>query len=217
MATATERLATHVEALKRGTIDVSTSTRLLSLLRQVVETDSSKSKYPTINLYADWTLHNKLDRKDAQKILAEIEEALRIEISGKRGHFDANTMARAVSPQRFGTELQTILRRKLIDPSIAKPNYLVPILQSIVEEVSTKPLELPADVLAKRMKEQRSEQQRILIVKSLVVEKNSNPQVEGNYGLKAAITFNPVMQNMPLLNIAAPLIIARDASGKIIA
>jgi hypothetical protein len=145
MATVVERLASQVETLKRGPIDVNTATRLLTLARQVIEEDHSKSKYPTINLYADWSVHNKLDRKDAQKVLGDIEEALRIEMEEKPGHFDGNTMVRAVSPRKFGQELGELLRSKMIDPSVAEPKYLVPIFESVLEEVSTKPLQLSTE------------------------------------------------------------------------
>jgi hypothetical protein len=217
MATAVERLATHVETLKRGPIDVSTATRLLTLVRQVIETDKTKSTYPTINLYGDWCVHDKLDRKDAQKILAEIEDALRIEMEEKPGHFDHNTMARVVSPRKFGQELSDLLKSKLIDPNVAEPKYLVPILKSVLEEISTKPLELREDVLAQRMKEQRSETERIHIVKSLVIESNPDPQVKANYRLRAVVTQNPVNPNVPEINIASPLIIATDAAGNVVA
>jgi hypothetical protein len=217
MATAVERLAIHVETLKRGPIDVSTATRLLTLARQIIETDKTKSTYPTINLYGDWCVHDKLDRKGAQKILAEIEDALRIELSGKPGHFDGDTMARAVSPRKFGQELSGLLKSKLIDPTVAEPKYLVPILKSVLEEVSTKPLELPGDVFAKRLKEQRSEKERIHIVKSLVIESNTDPQVKGNYQLRAVVTENPGHPNVPEINIASPMIIATDEAGNVVA
>jgi len=216
MPTAVERLANHVETLKRGSIDVSTATRLLTLTRQVIENDNSKSKYPTINLYGDWSVHDKLDRKDAQKILAEIDEAFRIEAK-QPGHFDANTMARAISPRKFGQELGEALKAKLIDPSMAEPQYLVPILRSIMQEISTKPLELPEAEFAKRMKEQRSEKDRIEIVKSLVIEPNQDPQNKAEYRLKAIVYPNPPVPNMPGFQLISPFILAQDQAGNIIA
>jgi hypothetical protein len=111
MATATERLANHVNELKQGPIDVSKATRLLALARQIIEADQTKKKYPIINLYADWTVHNKLDRQDAQRILGEIDEAFRVEAK-QPGHFDANTMALAISPKKFASELDELLKAK---------------------------------------------------------------------------------------------------------
>jgi hypothetical protein len=217
MARAVERLATHVEILKLGPINVSTATRLLMLARQVIEIDRMKSKYATVNLYADWCVHDKLDRNNAQKILAEIDDALRIEME-RPGHFDANTMAQAISFRKFGQELSHLLKSKLIDPSIAEPEYLVPILKSVLEEVSTKPLELPRDVLAKRSKDRCREMGRIYTVKSLVIESNTDPQVRADYLLRAVVvTQSPAGPRASEINIAAPLIIATDAAGNIVA
>jgi hypothetical protein len=216
LSTALERLASHVEILKRGSIDVSTATRLLALSRQIIENDNSRSKYPTINLYGDWSVHNKLDRKDAQRVLAEIDEAFRIEAE-QPGHFDGNTMARAISPRKFEQELGEFLKAKLIDPSIGEPQYLVPILRSIMQEISTKPLELPEAEFAKRMKEQRSEKDRIQIVKSLVIEPNQDPQNKAEYRLRAIVYPNPPVPNMPGFQVITPFILAKDEAGNIIA
>jgi hypothetical protein len=107
MTRSVERLAAHVEAMKRN-IDPNTVSRFMSLSRQVIEETNTKDRYPVFNLFCDWSLHPKLDRKDAQNILGAIEEALLVEMV-KPGHFTSDTLMAAVSPRRLQNEMIALL------------------------------------------------------------------------------------------------------------
>jgi hypothetical protein len=76
MTSSVERLAAHVETMKSN-IDPSTVSRLMSLSRQLIEETKTKDRYPVLNLFCDWSLHPKLDRKDAQNVLGRLKRLCR--------------------------------------------------------------------------------------------------------------------------------------------
>jgi hypothetical protein len=213
MVTTVEKLTAHVDDLKQGKIDVNTGSRLMSLLRQITEEDNSKADYPTITLFADWVAHTKLDRKNARVILMEIEAALQKEAQ-QPGHFDNNTLMRAVSPRKLRNEIDTLLKSKNIDNTITEPATFVPIALAVVEEISSKPLELTDDLLAKRMKEDISEDKRVEVVQSVVIEPNTIPGDKSKFKIGATIFPNPPVAGMPGFKIQSAFPIATDASGK---
>ena len=137
MKNSIERLAAQVEVMKT-TIDQSTVSRLMLLSRQVIEETKKKDRYPVLNLFCDWILHPKLDRKDAQNVLAAVEKALSEEM-----HFTADTFMATISPRRLRDQMIALFTANTVDPTIAdNTHYFVPIATLLTEDVSRKPLEL---------------------------------------------------------------------------
>jgi hypothetical protein len=209
MVATVEKLSAHVDDLKQGKIDVNTASRLLLLLHQITEEDN----YPTITLFADWIAHTKLDRKNARAILTEIEVALRKEAE-QPGHFDHTTLMRVVSLKRLHNEIGTLLKNKNVDSAITKPRVFVPIALAVAEEISSKPLELTDDLLAKRMEEKIPEDKRIEVVQSVVIEPNTIPGDKSKFQIRAKVFPNPPVAGMPGFNIQSAFPIATDANGK---
>jgi hypothetical protein len=192
MTNSVERLAAHVEAMKSN-IDQSTVSRLMSLSRQVIEETKKKDQYPVLNLFCDWSAHPRLDRKDAQKVLAALEEALREEME-MPGRFTADTFTAIVSPRRLRNDMSALLTANTIDPTIAdNPRYFVPIATCLVEDISHKPLELTEANLREKMK------------KPVAVGKRAD-----------VIRSNPPMPTSGIY-IQAPFVIATDEKGNPIA
>lgn len=214
MTRSVERLAAHVEAIKRN-IDPSSVSRLMSLLRQVIEESETKHRYPILTLFCNWSLHPKLDQKAAQTILATIEEALREEMT-MPGHVTASTLLATVSPRQLQEETISLLARNTIDPAIAKnPQYFVRIAEVLREDVLHKPLELTETKLREKLEKAASTCARTLVVRSLTIEPNADPQVKAPFVIKIEIRPHP--PTPPTIYLQAPFVIATDAQGNPVA
>jgi hypothetical protein len=211
-----ERLAAHVEAMKRN-IDPSTVSRFMSLLRQVIEETETKHRYPILNLFCDWSLHPKLDRKDAQNILAAIEEAL-LEEMEKPGHFTADTFTVTVSPRRLRDEMIALLTANTIDPAIAdNPHHFVAMAACLTEDISHKPLELTEKRLKEKTDKPITVGKQAHVVRALTIEPNTNPEVKAKYMIKADIVRLPLTPQVQRIYIQAPFVIATDEKGNPVA
>jgi hypothetical protein len=172
--------------MKRN-IDPSTVSRLMSLSRQVIEETGTKYQYPTLNLFCDWSLHPKLDRKSAQAILATIEDALRKEMEWA-GHLTAGTLLATISPRRLQEEMIDLLARNRIDPNIAQnPQHFVPIAILLREEVIHKPLEIADKKLKEKLEMAASVGKRAQIVRSLTIEPDADPNLEVPFVIKVDV------------------------------
>jgi hypothetical protein len=215
MTNSVERLAAHVEAMKSN-IDQSTVSRLMSLSRQVIEETKKKDQYPVLNLFCDWSAHPRLDRKDAQKVLAALEEALREEME-MPGRFTADTFTAIVSPRRLRNDMSALLTANTIDPTIAdNPRYFVPIATCLVEDISHKPLELTEANLREKMKKPVAVGKRADVIRSLTIEPNTDPGIKANFVIKVDVRPNPPMPTSGIY-IQAPFVIATDEKGNPIA
>jgi hypothetical protein len=215
MTGSVERLAAHVEAMKRN-IDPSTVSKLMSLSRQVLEETKKKDQYPILNLFCDWSLHPKLDRKDAKNVLAAIEDALSEEME-KPGHFTADTFMAIVSPRRLRDEMIALFKANIVDPTIAvSTHYFVPIAVRLTEDISHKPLELTEKGLEEKMIKPIAAGKQAYIVRALTIEPNSNPALKASFVIKAEVRPHPPLQ-VPQIYIQGPFVIARDDKGNPVA
>jgi hypothetical protein len=215
MTGAVERLAAHVEAMKSN-IDPSTVSRLMSLSRQVIEETKTKDVYPVLNLFCDWSLHPKLDRKDAQNVLGAIEEALSEEMK-KAGHFTGDTLMATVSPRRLRDEMIALLTANTIDPAIADNlHYFVPIAARLTEDLIHKPLELTEKRLKEKM-QKPAHGKRADVIRSLTIEPNTDPQIKAKFVVKADVRQNPSTPQMPGFYLQSPFVIAIDENGNPVA
>jgi hypothetical protein len=64
----------QVALLQAGGISQSTVVHFMSLARQAMEAHSLKDQFPTAAMYCDWSLHAKLDRRQAHDLLDHIDE-----------------------------------------------------------------------------------------------------------------------------------------------
>lgn len=51
--------------------------RFVVLARELIEEQGTTGRNPTLKLYGDWCVHNRLDRAHAKRVLAEIELLIR--------------------------------------------------------------------------------------------------------------------------------------------
>jgi hypothetical protein len=175
----------------------------MSLSRQVIEETNTKDRYPVFNLFCDWSLHPKLDRKDAQNILGAIEEALLVEME-KPGHFTSDTLMAAVSPRRLRNEMIALLTANMIDPTVAENlHYFVPIVAWLTEDISHKPLELTE----KKFNQKLLAGKPANIIRALTLEPNTNPQIRAKFVIKADVRRYPTPR-IPTVFLAAPFVIA---------
>jgi hypothetical protein len=60
--------------LKKNIKDECQIIYILSRVRKILEINDQKGKYKLLNLYCNWVLHNKLDRKNTTVLLADLFE-----------------------------------------------------------------------------------------------------------------------------------------------
>jgi hypothetical protein len=83
---------------------------VLSLSRELIESDGDKSRYPTISLYADWSLHAQLDRKNAKQTLKRIQDAIDRDFAGERVDFVAE-VSRILGMAELRAELRALFSK----------------------------------------------------------------------------------------------------------
>jgi hypothetical protein len=135
----------------------------------------------------------------------------------KPGHFTADTFMATVSPRRLRDEMIALLSANTIDPTIADNlQYFVPLAARLTEDISHKPLEL-TDAKLKAKMEKPAGRKRADVIRSLIIEPNTDPQVKANFVIKADVRRNPPTPEMPGFFLQAPFVIATDGNGNPVA
>lgn len=137
---ARSRLAEHVEGMW-DRVDASTSTRLLSLTRQLLETLNDGKNFPHLQLFCDWFLHPQIDRS-SELILSKVDMLLNEMMQVSRGYREEqNALLEITSVRKMVRELGLLLQREGISSRfLSDRNTSFLFCGCVLDEIQQKPI-----------------------------------------------------------------------------
>jgi hypothetical protein len=144
-----DRLIHHLEILNSGDISLSTTQRLMALLREFLEERKERSQYPLLVMFCDWALHNRLDRSSGGGRLLDLLD----ETWANSHQVDAQIqhLVSQLSPAMLRGQLIELLRKSLIWPAaIQNDEYFTRLVKHLIADLAGKPISRGAKEQSKR-------------------------------------------------------------------
>jgi len=137
--TIADRLSNHMDTLSNGDVSLSTTQRLMDLLREFLEEKGIRTRYPLLGMYCDWSLHSRLNRSLAGTSLLDLLD--QVWANSHVVDEQIQSLVRQLSPQMLRDQMLEVLRNALIWPAaIQNDECFRRIVHWLVADLAGKPI-----------------------------------------------------------------------------
>jgi hypothetical protein len=154
--------------------DISESTaQIYGLVRELLEARNEKSKYPTLVMYCDWSLHSKLNRSRAGNALLDLLDSTWANSKNVDAQF--KELCQAVSPYRLQHELIECLTTCLLNATLFEDRLkFLKFMTYLTADLLRKPIVRPENEIKNRMDERLAKGYRFMADRLLFDRSDDN-------------------------------------------
>jgi len=132
-----QQLFDHVQ--KAGRASRPEALRLFPLARELAEARAKRGNYPTLCLFADWTLHSELDRTSARDLLTRIGAIVERHWANTTNQLPTE-VSKEISVDRLRNELRQLLTDEGLPVFMLEPECWTQIASWLLQDLLDKPI-----------------------------------------------------------------------------